>query len=291
MFCSNCGQQIPDNSAFCPNCGARVNNGFNAQSVASAVESVESNLNQVAAGVEAGVGNAFNNLENDLNSAAREVANDLGFKSGDYSAPQQGEVVNTYNAPQQNPYGAQNQYGNPNQYSAPNYGAPNYGAPNYGNMPPVNNGGYYQGNTNPPIYSGTALKTDRSLLVYILLTIVTCGIYAWYFIYKLAKDVNTCCDGDGENTSGLLMFLLLSIVTCGIYSYIWFYKLGNRLHKNAPRYGMMFTENGTSVLMWQLFGVLLCGIGPFIAMNIIIKNTNMLCAAYNNYNASMGGQY
>lgn len=181
--------------------------------------------------------------------------------------------------------------------SSLNQAAPNdYSAPN-GNVPPNNGGGYYQQNFNQPnfnqpnfnqpIYNGgVMLKTDRSLLVYILLSIVTCGIYGWYFIYKLAKDVNTCCDGDGENTAGLLMLILLSIVTCGIYSYIWFYKLGDRLNKNAYRYGMMFTENGTTVLMWQLFGVLLCGIGPFIAMHIIIKNTNALCAAYNNYNAS-----
>ena len=34
------------------------------------------------------------------------------------------------------------------------------------------------------------VKQDRSLLTYVLLSIVTCGIYSWIFLYELAKDVN-----------------------------------------------------------------------------------------------------
>lgn len=73
----------------------------------------------------------------------------------------------------------------------------------------------------------------------------------------------------------------ISFITCGIYSYVWYYNLGNRLAENAPRYNLSFSENGTSILMWILFGSLLCGIGPFIAINIIIKNTNALAFPYN----------
>ena len=130
-------------------------------------------------------------------------------------------------------------------------------------------------------YSGERLKTDRSLLAYIFLSLITCGIYSYYFIYKMAYDVNIACEGDGETTCGLVKFILLSMITCGIYAYYWYYKLGNRLAANAQRYGMNFQENGTTVLMWCIFGILLCGIGPFIAMNILIKNTNKICMGYN----------
>ncbi|MBO5159776.1 MAG: DUF4234 domain-containing protein [Lachnospiraceae bacterium] len=126
------------------------------------------------------------------------------------------------------------------------------------------------------------LDQNRSLAKYILLSLVTCGIYSWIFIYHLANDMNTMCEGDGETTPGLVKLILLTLVTCGIYSFIWYYKLGNRLCANAPRYNLTFQENGTTVLMWQLFGALLCGIGPFIAWNIIIKNANALAAQYNN---------
>ena len=116
------------------------------------------------------------------------------------------------------------------------------------------------------------VKEDRSLVMYILLSIVTCGIYSYYFLYSIAQDANVVCADDGKKTSGLAAFILLSIVTCGIYAWIWYYNLGNRLSENAPKYGLNFSENGTTVLMWMIFGSFLCGIGPFIAMNILITN-------------------
>ena len=129
--------------------------------------------------------------------------------------------------------------------------------------------------------TATRIPTNRSLIAYILLSIITCGIYSYYFIYSIARDVNTMCREDGEKTGGLLAFILLSFVTCGFYGLYWEYKLGNRLAANAPRYGITFQENGTSVLLWYLVGILLCGIGPWVAMHILIKNTNALAAAYN----------
>ena len=129
--------------------------------------------------------------------------------------------------------------------------------------------------------TATRIPTNRSLIAYILLSIITCGIYSYYFIYSIARDVNTMCREDGQKTGGLLAFILLSFVTCGFYGLYWEYKLGNRLAANAPRYGLTFQENGTSVLLWYLVGALLCGIGPWVAMHILIRNTNALAAAYN----------
>lgn len=146
----------------------------------------------------------------------------------------------------------------------------------------MNNNYEYQNQTQ--IKPAFRLKTDRSLLMYIILSLVTCGVYSYYFIYTMARDVNEVCAGDGKNTGGLLSFILLSFITCGIYAVYWEYSLGNRLAENAYRYGLQFQENGTSVLMWHLVGVLLCGLGPFFAMNILINNTNRLCEAYNQYN-------
>ncbi|MGM9616730.1 DUF4234 domain-containing protein [Butyricicoccus sp.] len=125
------------------------------------------------------------------------------------------------------------------------------------------------------------INENRKLWKYIVFTILTLGIYGYYFIYKMAEDVNTMCKEDGESTSGLLVFVLLSFITCGFYAIYWYYKLANRLQANAPKYGLYFQENGTTVLMWDLFGLLICGIGPFIAMHILIKNMNAMARAYN----------
>ena len=89
------------------------------------------------------------------------------------------------------------------------------------------------GNTYSAPYGFIPLRTDRSLVVYILLTLVTCGIYSWVFIYQLIQDVNIACEGDGEETMNFWLFFLLSLVTCGIFAYVWYYQLGNRLQNNC----------------------------------------------------------
>ncbi len=170
---------------------------------------------------------------------------------------------------------------NVNVYSAPQGG----GQASTGSTGNTTSGGYQSsgGYQTPGTSEPGPLATDRSLITYILLSLVTCGIYGWYFLYCMARDVNIACDGDGETTPGLGMLILLSLLTCGIYGYYWYYKLGNRLCNNAPRYGLTFQENGTTIIIWCLVGYLICGIGSWIAMHMLIKNTNTICAAYNNY--------
>ncbi|MDR0585116.1 MAG: DUF4234 domain-containing protein [Treponema sp.] len=120
----------------------------------------------------------------------------------------------------------------------------------------------------------------RGLAGFILLSIITLGIYSLYWIHKLAKDVNVICEGDGKKTGGLLKYLLLGIITFGIYDFVWLYMLGDRLQDNAPRYGLNIKESGGAVLLWYLLGAFII-VGPFIALHIIIKNTNALADEYN----------
>lgn len=129
--------------------------------------------------------------------------------------------------------------------------------------------------------SNQILNSNRGLISYILLSLITCGIYGFFFIYGLAKDINVACSEDGDRTPGLATYIILSLITCGIYSLYWEYKLGNRIANNAPRYGIQMSENGTSILLWRVFGILLCFLGTYVGLNILIKNANTICAAYN----------
>ncbi len=128
------------------------------------------------------------------------------------------------------------------------------------------------------------LRTDRDILMYVLLTIVTCGIYGYWYVYQMAKDANTICYADGDSTPELLIYILLSILTCGIYSYYWMYKLANRLQTNGPRYGIAIQEGGSDVLLWFVLGYFTCSLTSYVGMNIIIKNMNALSIAYNQAN-------
>lgn len=140
---------------------------------------------------------------------------------------------------------------------------------------------YYQSQSQPGGGYTGPLKTDRSLVLYILLGFLTCGIYQLYVFYTIMRDVNVACDGDGKHTPGLLEFILFGILTCGIYDLYWFYSVGNRLADNAPRYGLRFQENGTTLLLWMLIGSLLCFIGSYVGIYFLLNNVNAICNAYN----------
>lgn len=128
------------------------------------------------------------------------------------------------------------------------------------------------------------LNEKRSLLLFVLLNIITCGFYTFYFVHTASRDVNIACEGDGEYTSGLLKYIILSILTCGIYSVYWDYALANRLASNGQRYGYTIQENGSTFILWLILGWWVCGLGYFVARNIIIKNLNKICRGYNQQN-------
>ena len=125
------------------------------------------------------------------------------------------------------------------------------------------------------------LKQDRNFWMYLLLSIVTCGIYSIYWWYVFVNDLNTLGQGDGEESPNYIVVILLSIVTCGIYNYFWYYKQGNRMQKIGQRNGVQIDENGTSLLLWFLLGSLLCGVAPWISLYMMTRNMNKLCASYN----------
>ena len=100
------------------------------------------------------------------------------------------------------------------------------------------------------------------------------------WLNKLAEKINTICEGDGKKTAGAVKFLLLGIITFGIYNLLWLYMLGERLQDNAQRHNLSFKEGGGIILLWFVPGMFIL-VGPFIALYIIIKNTNALDVACN----------
>lgn len=125
------------------------------------------------------------------------------------------------------------------------------------------------------------VKANRGIIKLILLSGITCGIYAIYFLWALIKDVNEICAEDGKKTPGLIRLWLLSFITCGIYSFIWWFKLCDRLHDNGTKRGLDVGVTGTSFLLWFLLGSLLCGLGPLIALHKVCKAVNILATAHN----------
>ena len=97
----------------------------------------------------------------------------------------------------------------------------------------------------------------------------------------MSIDINAACKYDGDRTPGLGTYIILSFITWGIYSLYWEYKIGNRIQANASNYNLTIQENGTSILIWRIFGSFVCCVGSFIGNNILIKNANAIWNAYN----------
>lgn len=124
------------------------------------------------------------------------------------------------------------------------------------------------------------MKTNRGVLKYILLTIITFGIYAIYFEYTFARDMNIVCSGDGKRTRGVLAQVIFSLLTFGIYGIVWTYGVGERINTNCFKRQILSPCTGGALLLWQIVGALII-IGPFIALHKRLEGLNRLCEAYN----------
>ncbi len=109
-------------------------------------------------------------------------------------------------------------------------------------------------------------EKQKSLIMPIVLTIVTCGIYGIYWLICLNDEVNTL-SGNTQDASGGMVFLL-NLVTCGIYQYYWLYKMGEKLDGVAASKGME-TKNRSIVY-------LICGLCPIIGYALIQNSLNEL---------------
>ncbi|MDO4343810.1 MAG: DUF4234 domain-containing protein [Eubacteriales bacterium] len=119
-----------------------------------------------------------------------------------------------------------------------------------------------------------------NFLKFLLLTMVTFGIYAIITLYRFTNTVNELCEGDEQESPNYIIVVLLGIVTFGIYMQYWIYKQANRLLSAAPGYGCRVQESSTAILLWSTFGSYIV-IGPAIAWYKMFQIINTLIRSYN----------
>ena len=129
------------------------------------------------------------------------------------------------------------------------------------------------------------LNDQRRMWKYIIFGVLTLGIYDFYLEWTMINDMNIACGykekDDSNRSPHFLIRALLSLVTLSIYMWVWFYKQGNRLKNVGEEYGVKIDEKGSTYILWMLFGSLLFGVGPWIALYLFICNVNRICHAYN----------
>lgn len=91
---------------------------------------------------------------------------------------------------------------------------------------------------------------SRSIAGAILLSIITCGLFTLYWMYKIFEE-SRYISGDNEGSAGL--DLLLTFITCGIYGYFAVYKASKRLYHAELQHGSPYASDESVLVVVMYF--------------------------------------
>ncbi len=127
------------------------------------------------------------------------------------------------------------------------------------------------------------LKTNRGLLKYILLGIITFGIYPLVVMSAVSSDINVIASRyDGKKTMHYcLLAFVFSWLTFGIAPIVWSHRIYARIGNEIRRRGISYSIGAGTFWGWNVLGAFLFGIGPLVALHKLLKAMNLLAADYN----------
>ncbi|MBP9990630.1 MAG: DUF4234 domain-containing protein [Bacteroidales bacterium] len=132
---------------------------------------------------------------------------------------------------------------------------------------------------NPP---ARQLRTKRGLLKYILLSIITLGIYSIVLFSHMSEEINLVAQRrDGKHTMHYcLVFFIFSWLSLGIVPLVWMTKISNRIGNEQLARTQHRGVSGGTFWGWGILGSLII-VGPFIYYYKLFKSMNAVNAHYN----------
>lgn len=106
-------------------------------------------------------------------------------------------------------------------------------------------------NVNVNVNKTAPMIAKRDIVVAIILSIVTCGIYSIYWFITMTDESNRV---SGDNTTSGGMAFLFTILTCGIYGIYWNYKMGKKMYEAGKNYNKDISDNSVLYLVLSLVG-------------------------------------
>lgn len=137
--------------------------------------------------------------------------------------------------------------------------------------------------TTPPVAAPIRqLDTNRGLLKFILLSIITFNIYGIVVMSKISSDINIIATRyDGKKTMHYcLVYFVFTVITFGICPLVWFHRLSNRIGNELNRRGISYSFGASTFWLWGILGSLIV-VGPFVYLHKLLKAMNLLSADYN----------
>ena len=126
------------------------------------------------------------------------------------------------------------------------------------------------------------LKTNRSLLKFILLSMITFGIYGIVVMSAVSTDINTIASRyDGKSTMHYcLVTFIFSWLTVGIVPLIWSHNISDRIGNELKRRDISYRFDASTFWLWGILGSLII-VGPFVYSHKLLQSMNLLSENYN----------
>ena len=130
-------------------------------------------------------------------------------------------------------------------------------------------------------YKEQPLKTDRNGWKFILLNILTLGIYSILFFIPLSFDLDKAAPKrDRSRTPNFLMVYILSLFTFSIFLLVWHYHVADRIDDALAERKIPYDFGTNTFWTWYFFGSLIL-VGPFVYVYKLCTAMNLLCEKYN----------
>ena len=138
--------------------------------------------------------------------------------------------------------------GQPNQ----NYNQGYNGQPNQNYNQGYNQYNNYNQNYNQG-YNGpmpNEFREEKNIAVCIILAIVTCSIYMWFWMYNMIKKIRMLANDTSDMVGEYLLLMLVPY-----YNIYWVYTRGKKISEEAARRGIQITDNSVLYLILNLLGL------------------------------------
>lgn len=126
------------------------------------------------------------------------------------------------------------------------------------------------------------LRTDRGLLKFCLLSIVTLGIYGIVVWSHISEEINqVATPRDGKHTMHYcLVCFVFSWLTFGIVPLVWGHRITERVGDELKARNLPYSISAGTYWGWNILGALII-VGPFVYIYKFLTTMNMINADYN----------
>ncbi|AZP38714.1 DUF4234 domain-containing protein [Acidipropionibacterium acidipropionici] len=126
------------------------------------------------------------------------------------------------------------------------------------------------------------VKTNRSLSKFIILSIITLGIYDLFLLAEISGSLNIMASRyDGKKTMNFwLLLFVVGPITAGIAYIVWMHKMCNRIGAELVRRGHPRQVSAATYWGWGVLGAFII-VGPFVLIWKLLHSMNALAADYN----------